>query len=369
MNTDRSRLQSTNTDVKIVVASYLVMFLYVSLTLGGGIPWHYFFGEDGAMRTAGNFITRTARRLFKSKGEAIEESDEAPPSVSDDPTSKTLRIVAWLPTFLSVNSKFSLGLFGIIIVLVAVSSSVGFFSLLGVRVTLIIAEVIPFLVLAVGVDNVFILVHELDRQNTLHGPGMASRAVVAADDDVDAADEDSILADERSPSHLPPEERVARALARMGPSILLSSVTEVVAFGLGALVPMPAVRNFALYAAGSVLLGATLQVTVFISAMALDLKRVEVSDRSSLTRCVADVHRLQSMRMDCFPCIQLQKPIALQDTPPVGASEGLVAKFIRRYYAPFLLRKEVKQLVVAAFGGLFLLAIVGMQRITMGLGQ
>jgi hypothetical protein len=75
------------------------------------------------------------------------------------------------------------------------------------------------------------------------------------------------------------------------------------------------------------------------------------------------------MRMDCFPCIQLQKPVALQETPPAGVSEGLVAKFIRRYYAPFLLRKEVKQLVVAAFGGLFLLAIVGMQRITMGLGE
>lgn len=278
MKIEVPRSQSTNTDVKIVVASYLVMFLYVSLTLGGGIPWHYFFGDDGAVRTAGNFITRTARRLFKAKSEAGAESDEAPPTVNEGPTSKTLRLAAWLPAFLSVNSKFALGLFGIVIVLIAVSSSVGFFSLMGVRVTLIIAEVIPFLVLAVGVDNVFILVHELDRQNFLHGPGMdAGRGVGTVDEDLDAEDEDSILTDEHSPGHLPPEERVARALARMGPSILLSSVTEVVAFGLGALVPMPAVRNFALYAAGSVLLGAILQVTVFISAMALDLKRVEVS--------------------------------------------------------------------------------------------
>jgi Niemann-Pick C1 protein len=107
----------------------------------------------------------------------------------------------------------------------------------------------------VGVDNVFILVHELDRQNSLHGPS----------------------SDEDAPPALPAEERVARAVARMGPSILLSSATEIVAFALGALVPMPAVRNFAIYAAGSVLLGAIMQVTVFISAMALDLKRIEVS--------------------------------------------------------------------------------------------
>ena len=66
-------------------------------------------------------------------------------------------------------------------------------------------------------------------------------------------------------------------MAKMGPSILLSTVTETVAFALGALVPMPAVRNFALYAAGSVFLNALLQVTVFVSALVVDLKRVEVS--------------------------------------------------------------------------------------------
>jgi Niemann-Pick C1 protein len=63
----------------------------------------------------------------------------------------------------------------------------------------------------------------------------------------------------------------------MGPSILLSTITETVAFALGALVPMPAVRNFALYAAGSVLLNAISQVTVFVSALVIDLKRFEVS--------------------------------------------------------------------------------------------
>ena len=78
------------------------------------------------------------------------------------------------------------------------------------------------------------------------------------------------------PLYRPIEERVARTVAKMGPSILLSTITEFVAFGLGAIVPMPAVRNFALYAAGSVLLNAMLQVTVFVSALTLDQRRVEV---------------------------------------------------------------------------------------------
>jgi len=238
--------KSTNTDVKIVVLSYLVMFLYVSLTLGGGLP-------TSVISSITSYIYNRFLRLLSLAGLVSRSSVEAsapPPDFSV------------IPTILSVNSKFSLGLFGIIIVLVAVSSSVGLFSLLGVRVTLIIAEVIPFLVLAVGVDNVFILVHELDRQNALH-----------ALPDRDEADSNH----EEPPAMLAPEERVARAVARMGPSILLSSVTETVAFALGALVPMPAVRNFAIYAAGSVFLGAVMQVTVFVSAMAVDLRRAEVS--------------------------------------------------------------------------------------------
>lgn len=88
------------------------------------------------------------------------------------------------------------------------------------------------------------------------------------DDSVDAAS---------VPQYLSAEERVARTLAKMGPSILLSTMTETVAFALGAVVPMPAVRNFALYAAGSVFLNAVLQVTVFVSALVIDLKRFEVS--------------------------------------------------------------------------------------------
>ena len=75
--------------------------------------------------------------------------------------------------------------------------------------------------------------------------------------------------------YLMAEERVTRTLAKMGPSILLSTITEIIVFSLGALVPMPAVQTFALYDAGSVLLNVFLQVTVFISALALDLRRTD----------------------------------------------------------------------------------------------
>ncbi|KAG8811959.1 hypothetical protein FRC17_002264, partial [Serendipita sp. 399] len=264
--------KSTNTDVRIVVLSYLVMFLYVSLTLGSNSASGSGNSLIGSLLT---WITGLPK-LFRRK--------QVDSSVNPDPD----RRPTWLPRLpskLFIGSKFFLGLFGISLVILSVAASVGMFSFLRVRVTLIIAEVIPFLVLAVGVDNVFILVHELDRQNAVHGPNAQNlataghgtrplspssyRSPFASTHDESDVDGDSM------PIHLPAEERVARAVAKMGPSILLSTVTETTAFALGAIVPMPAVRNFALYAAGSVFLNALLQLTVFVSAMTVDLRRVE----------------------------------------------------------------------------------------------
>lgn len=161
------------------------------------------------------------------------------------------------------------GLWGILIVLLSVSTSVALFSALHIKVTLIIAEVIPFLVLAIGVDNVFILSHELDQQNS-RSYALASRQTGGGGgiQDYEEEEENGAL-----PSA---EDRIARTLGRIGPSILLSAACETVAFSLGALVGMPAVRNFAIYAAGAVVINAALQVTVFVSAMAIDLRRVEV---------------------------------------------------------------------------------------------
>ncbi|KAG8881788.1 hypothetical protein FRB97_009123 [Tulasnella sp. 331] len=322
--------QSTNTDYKIVVLSYLVMFFYISVTLGNGSTSPQ---EGGLMKLAWKWT------------QGLSSTNPATADASP----------RWIPAIsrrIFVDSKFVLGLFGVFLVVVSVSTSVGLFSFLGVKNTLIIAEVIPFLALAVGVDNVFILVHELHRQNSLHGPNAIVSSIGRTSQTMSPtrADE-SIDEEERARSLLSPEERVARTLAKMGPSILLSSVTETVAFGLGALVPMPAVRNFALYAAGSVLLGAIFQVTVFISVLTLDLRREEAS------------------RVDCFPCIKIPSRITLPPDTPATPKVGALTVFMRRYFAPFILRDSVKAVIIAAFTGLFVSSIISIQHIELGLDQ
>lgn len=61
---------------------------------------------------------------------------------------------------LQVDSKATLGLGGVAVVLGAVVAAMGFYSYLGVPSSLVIIQVVPFLVLAVGADNIFIFVLE-----------------------------------------------------------------------------------------------------------------------------------------------------------------------------------------------------------------
>ena len=270
--------KSTNTDARIVILSYLFMFFYASVALGGVVPG---FGKDSL-----------------------------------------------------VKSKFSLGLFGIFVVLLSVIASVGFFSMLGVKATLIIAEVIPFLVLAVGVDNIFLLTHELENVNASHP-------------------NDSV------------EERVSRAVGHIGPSILLSAFCETLTFALGATVAMPAVRNFALYSAGAVFVNFILQLTMFVSAITLDQKRIEAN------------------RLDLFPCIMQRKRKGISQesfsslSARVLASPGVFekvneptfSKLIRRHYAPYILSSKVKPIIITVFFAFFALGLSLFPKLELGLDQ
>lgn len=261
--------KSTNTDANIVIVSYILMFLYASIALGS--------------------TTLSVRTILRNPASAL------------------------------VQSKFLLGVAGIIIVLLSVSSAVGLFSAVGIKVTLIIAEVIPFLVLAVGVDNIFLIVHEFERVNASH------------------PDE-------------PIDERIAKTLGHMGPSILLSATMETVAFGLGTLVGMPAVRNFAAYAAGAVLINALLQITMFVAVLALNQQRVEAS------------------RADCVPCLRIRQS---SDGNPLYAmkEEDALQRFIRRSYAPALLGRKAKVAIVTVFLGLFTAGLALLPEIELGLDQ
>jgi len=57
----------------------------------------------------------------------------------------------------AVHGKFALGSAGIFVVISALGSSFGILSYLNQKLTMISVEVVPFLILAIGVDNMFLI--------------------------------------------------------------------------------------------------------------------------------------------------------------------------------------------------------------------
>uniref|UniRef100_A0A8D0C0T0 NPC1 like intracellular cholesterol transporter 1 n=1 Tax=Salvator merianae TaxID=96440 RepID=A0A8D0C0T0_SALMN len=196
-----------------------------------------------------------------------------------------------------VNSKVTLGLGGIVVVLGAVLSSLGFYSFVGLPSSLIILEVVPFLVLAVGADNIFIFVLEYQVR------------------DVPQAGETT-------------EQHIGRILGDVAPSMLLCSLSEVVSFFLGAMSKMPAVRTFALNAALAVFFDFLLQMSMFVALMSLDARRQKAA------------------RFDVCCCIRLKKTDAVK-----RQEEGKLCSFMRKFYTPFLFHRVVRVLVVSVGQG------------------
>ncbi|KAG7859767.1 hypothetical protein KL919_002472 [Ogataea angusta] len=278
--------KSTNSDIRIVVISYLVMFAYASIALGSGGQKHQMKVESGS------------------------------------------------PLAFLIRTHFGLGLVGIFIVLLSVVASAGFWSLFGLKSTLIIAEVIPFLVLAIGVDNIFLIANELHNCNHLN----------YNNDDI----------------HV----RISKTMAKIGPSIVLSTSCQFICFLLASSVGMPAVKNFALYCALAVVLNSALQLTAFVSVLSLDQQRVE------------------DLRLDCLPFIKLDgnyHPVSLpEDTPDNQeglsqlleySNDNIFNKFVRNYYAPLLFDRRVVKWCLAFFALLLGVSLSLLPGIELGFDQ
>lgn len=148
------------------------------------------------------------------------------------------------------KNKTLLGFLGIIVVILSMVFSVGFNALCGVRASMIISEVIPFLILAIGVDNLFIITNKFER----------------------------CLKEASSP-----DEAVPTMLSAVGTSITLSSLCEFLAFMLGAFTDMPAVRSLCLFAGVAVLMDYLLQITLYVGIM-LIFERIRQKPSTSISR-------------------------------------------------------------------------------------
>ncbi|XP_042237076.1 NPC intracellular cholesterol transporter 1-like [Homarus americanus] len=249
-------VRESMSDVLTIFISYLIMFAYITLSLGN--------------------VSSDCRRLL-------------------------------------IESKMTLALGGVTIVMLSVFASLGFYGYVGVPATLFVIEVIPFLVLAVGVDNIFILVQTWQRE-----PRRQDESI---------------------------ESHIGRVVGKVAPSMLLSTSAEALCFFLGGLSDMPAAYAFALYAALALVIDFVLQMTCFVALMSLDARRVE------------------NNRWEILCCIKGSKKSK-------GSKDSSICYDIfQSAYAPFLMKDVVRVLMCLLTLGVFCASLAVTPKISVGLEQ
>ncbi len=210
----------------------------------------------------------------------------------------------------AVHNRFILGLTGIIVVISALIISVGITQYASIPMSMISAEVVPFLVLAIGVDNMF-LISRAERDIPHHIKSM--------------------------------ELRAAYALKEIGPSIFTAAFCEGLAFFIGMMTDVPALWSFCLVAGIAIVADFFLQITMFIAALTLDGKRI------------------QSNRADILFCIKVSE----KKKPRKEWIKSLFEKF----YVPFLFHPISEILVYIMAICLFIMGICACIKLPLGLNQ
>uniref|UniRef100_A0A8C3H7Y4 Patched 2 n=1 Tax=Chrysemys picta bellii TaxID=8478 RepID=A0A8C3H7Y4_CHRPI len=148
------------------------------------------------------------------------------------------------------KSQGAVGLAGVLLVALSVASGLGLCSLLGISFNAATTQVLPFLALGIGVDDMFLLAHVR--------PPWPGRPALG--------------------------ERTGECLRRTGTSVALTSISNMIAFFMAALVPIPALRAFSLQAAVVVVFNFAMVLLIFPAILSLDL------------------HRRQDQRLDVLCC-------------------------------------------------------------------
>lgn len=145
-----------------------------------------------------------------------------------------------------VQSQAGVGLAGVLLVSITVAAGLGFCALLGIAFNASTTQIVPFLALGLGVDDMFLLTHTYAEQE--HGQA-------------------------GSHSHYQPDEQTGVVLKRTGLSILLTALSNMFAFFAAAIIPIPALRVFSLQAAVLVFFNLGCTLLVFPAVVSLDLRR------------------------------------------------------------------------------------------------
>lgn len=204
-----------------------------------------------------------------------------------------------LGSFSRLGHKIYLAGAGITVIGLSVGISYGLGSALQLEKTAV-HDVLAFLLLGIGVDDVFVIIQNWEN---IGGPKPDGRSI---------------------------PEKISSTLRHAGVSILVTSLTDVCAFLIGASTILPALRSFSIWCAIGILAIFLLTITFFTAWLAIDASR-------------------ENKRRDaCLCCITLN-----DSWTPIACSEkSYLQSFIGKLYSPTLLTVPGKVIALIAVAGL-----------------
>ncbi|XP_078283690.1 patched domain-containing protein 3-like [Rhinoraja longicauda] len=209
----------------------------------------------------------------------------------------------------SVRSKFWVAVLGVISAGLAVLTAFGLLLYCGTTFAINTASA-PFLILGIGVDDMFIMLSSWQKTKV----------------------------------HAKVEDRLAETYAEAAVSITITTLTDVLAFYIGIATPFRSVQSFCIYTGTAVLFCFIYNITFFGAVLALNGRR-EASNRHWLTfRKVEMVTKQGESTFSAMCCVG-----GAYDQESGTESEHPVYFFFKEYYGPFLTNGWTKAAVILLY--------------------
>ncbi|KAL1250583.1 hypothetical protein QQF64_018379 [Cirrhinus molitorella] len=221
-----------------------------------------------------------------------------------------------------VRTKVWVAAFGVVSAGMAVLASFGLLLFCGMPFAMTVASA-PFLILGVGVDDMFIM----------------------------------ISCWQKTEVHKAVEVRLAETYKEAGVSITITTLTDVLAFYIGLLTPFRSVQSFCMYTSTALLFCYVFNITFFGACLAFNGRR-EKGNRHWLT-CMRVPEASGDDNVCCVG--------GAYDKDTCKEFEMPMNSFFKNHYGPFLTRVWVKVLVCLIYAGYLAVSLYGCFKIQEGL--
>ncbi|CEF65979.1 Sterol-sensing domain and Patched family-containing protein [Strongyloides ratti] len=218
-----------------------------------------------------------------------------------------------------VQSKPIVAILGVANAGLGIATAIGGLNLGGMYYSDIVG-VMPFLIVAVGVDNMFLM----------------------------------LAAIKRTPRTQATEERMGECLSEAAVSMLITSFTDSLSFGVGALTTIPSVNIFCIYTCVAISMTFIYEITFFAGILALSIE-LEKKNRHSVILCKTTVYDNKKKYGIMTKLFMLGSDNCHTDIDPSLKfitthgdiiEDSLPAHFFRKYFGPILMTTPVKIMVI-----------------------